>query len=200
MNCSKSTSNYDCSRVCVLRELAHMIRFQSRLRSLYNLWRKTPSFYEDGPTEHFFFDSPELFYKQMWFERLDVVVSALKDGFEQRDHCWKANIELLLIKASSKGDYSNELQDVTEFFNNDFNKSELETHLQLLSCIDTKYWRESLTFLDICKHFRCLPNSLALLLFQVSCLVKFVHLMPCSNQFCFWKECICSAKHQDVLT
>ena len=30
----KSTSNYDCSRVRVLQELAHVIRFQSLLRSL----------------------------------------------------------------------------------------------------------------------------------------------------------------------
>ena len=34
LNCSKSTSNNDCSRVRVLRELAHAIRFQSWLRSL----------------------------------------------------------------------------------------------------------------------------------------------------------------------
>ena len=40
---------------------------------------------------------------------------------------------------------------------------------------------ESLTLCDICKHFRCLPNSQALLLSKVSRLVKFVHSMPANN-------------------
>ena len=66
----------------------------------------------------------------------DVVVSALKDPFQQHDYSLYANMEQLLIKACSKADYSHELQDVTEFFKNDFSQSELETHLQPLSCMD----------------------------------------------------------------
>ena len=143
--------------------------------------RKRPRSYEDGSAEHFFFDTPELFYKQIYFECLDVVVSALKDCFQQRDYSLYASMEQLLMKACSKADYSRELQDVTEFFQNDFNKSELDTHLQLLSCMNIECSGESLTFRDICKHFQCLPNSQALLLSQVSRLVKFVLLMPATN-------------------
>ena len=84
--------------------------------------RLRPRFYEDGPIGHFFFDIHELFYKQIYFECLDVVVSALKDRFQQSDYSLCANMEQLLIKAYSKADYSHELQDVTEFFMNDFNK------------------------------------------------------------------------------
>ena len=63
----------------------------------------------------------------------------------------------------------------------DFNKSELETHFQLMSCMDIQYSGELLTFRDICKHFQCLPNSQALRLSQVSRVVKCVLLMPATN-------------------
>ena len=57
----------------------------------------------------------------------------------------------------------------------------LKTHSQLLSCMDIECSGELLTFRDICKHFRCFPNSQALLLSQVSHIVKFVPLMPATN-------------------
>ena len=83
--------------------------------------RKRPRFSEDGPTEHFLFDTTELFYKQIYFEYLDVVVSALKDRFQQCDYSLYANMEQLLIKVCSKTDYSHDLRDVTEFFKNNLN-------------------------------------------------------------------------------
>ena len=43
-----------------------------------------------------------------------------------------------LIKASANGDYSMELEEVFDFCQADFNKSELATQLQLLSCMDIK--------------------------------------------------------------
>ena len=84
-------------------------------------------FYEDGPTEHLIFKTPELFYN--YLECLDVVVSALNNRFQRHDHSLYANMEQLLINACSKADYSHELHDVTEFFKNCFNKSEIEIHL-----------------------------------------------------------------------
>ena len=68
----------------------------------------------------------------MYLECLDVVVSALKDSFQQHDYFMDASIVEMFIKACSKADYSHELQDVIEFFTNDFNNSDLETHFQLL--------------------------------------------------------------------
>ena len=110
-----------------------------------------------------------------------MIVSVLKDPFLQQDHSLYANMEQLLIKTCSIADYSFELQDATKFFKNDFNKSRFETHLQVFSCINLECSGESLTFCDICKHFQCLPNSQALLLSQVSHLVKFVLLIPATN-------------------
>ena len=105
-----------------------------------------------SPTEHFFLDTPERFYKQTYFECFHVVVSALKDPFQQHDYSSYANMEQLLIKACSKADYFHELQDVTKFFNNDFNKSELETPFQLLRYMNIECSGKLLTIRGICKH------------------------------------------------
>ena len=87
---------------------------------LQRKWKR-PRFYEDGPTEHFFFDIPELIYKQIYFEYFDAVVSALKDCFQQCEYSLYANMEQLLIKVCLKTDYSHDLHDFTEFFKNDLN-------------------------------------------------------------------------------
>ena len=79
---------------------------------LQGKWKRPRSF-EDGPTEHFSFNTPELFYKQMYFECLDVFVLALKDRFQQHDYFLYATMEQLLVKDCSKTDYYHELQDVT---------------------------------------------------------------------------------------
>ena len=70
---------------------------------------------------------------------------------------------------------------MTDFYHSDFSKSELETQLQLLNCMDIKRGGDSLKFSDIHKHFQSLPSSQVLLLNQVALLVKFILLMPATN-------------------
>ena len=62
-------------------------------------------------------------------------------------------------KASSNGDYSVELKENTDFYQADFNKSELATLVQLLSCMDINCSKQSITFKDIHKHFQSLVAS-----------------------------------------
>ena len=71
-----------------------------------------------------------------------------------------------------------ELKEVTDFYQADFNKSELATQLQLLSI---KRSKQSIIFKDIHKHFQSLPASQLSLLSQVTCLIKFVFLIPATN-------------------
>ena len=107
-------------------------------------------------------------------------VSALKVRFQERDYSVYANMELL-TKACSNIDYSPELQEVTDLSHKDFNKSELESHLQLLSCMEIDIQGDYITFSDIHRHFQSLPKSQSMLLSQVARLVKFVLLVPATN-------------------
>ena len=143
--------------------------------------RKRPRRYEDGVGEPSTFDSPMLYYRSMYYQCIDAAVVAIQDRFYQYDYTLYSMLEQLLIKASSKGDYTVELKEVTDFYSADFNKSELETQLQLLSCMDIKCSKQSITFKDIHNHFQSLPASQLSLLSEVARLVKFVLLMPATN-------------------
>ena len=143
--------------------------------------RKRPRRYEDGSASPFFFSDPKAYYRSMFFQFLDAVITAITDRFHQHDYSIYANLEQVLIKACTHEDYSKELEEVTQFFNADFDKSLLKTQLELLRCMDIEKSGQSITFHDIHKHFQSVPHSQVLLLSQVALVVKFVLLMPATN-------------------
>ena len=117
----------------------------------------------------------------MYFQCIDAAVTTIQDRFHQHNYSLYSMMEQLLIKATTNGDYSMELKEVTDFFPTDFSKSELQSLLQLLSCTDIKSLTNSISFKDIHNHFQPLPASQVALLCQVCRLVKFVLLMPATN-------------------
>lgn len=73
-----------------------------------------------------------------------------------------------------------ELKEVTDFYQADFNKSELVLQLQILwtSSVKAIY---NIQDIDIHKHFQSLPATQLSFLSQVTRLIKFVLLMPATN-------------------
>ena len=67
----------------------------------------------------------------MYFEALDYAVSGLKEYFDQPGYKIYKNLEGLLVKAANKEDYSAEFQEVIALYGDDFDQSELATHLQI---------------------------------------------------------------------
>ena len=64
------------------------------------------------------------------YEALDLIVSLIKDRFNQRDYSIYMNCEQLLLKAAAGGDaYKNEFQTVTSFYGSHFDSRELEAYL-----------------------------------------------------------------------
>ena len=70
---------------------------------------------------------------------------------------------------------------LADFSLKDFTKSELESNLQLVSCMEVDIQGDYITFSDIQRHFHSLPKSQSTLLSQVARLVKFVLLVPATN-------------------
>ena len=102
-------------------------------------------------------------------------------SFSPRDYAIYANLEEVLCKAYSKQDFSSELDEVCKFFSGDFNRSLLETQLQLLGCMEINSSASTICFRDIHRHFQALPQSEVMLLSEVAKLIKFVLLMPATN-------------------
>ena len=87
-----------------------------------------------------------LYYRSMYYQCIDAAVTTIQDQFHQHDY---SLMEQLLIKVTSNGVYFVELKEATDFYQADFNKSELVTQLQLLSCMNIKCSKQSITFTNI---------------------------------------------------
>lgn len=144
--------------------------------------RKRPRRYEDGSAGSTFSD-PKSYYRSVYYQCLDAAISTINNRFDQRDFSIYANLEEVLCKACSNEDFSCELDEVCEFFDSDFDKSRLETQLQMLSCmnISSSTSHSTLNFTDIHQHFQALSHSEVVLLGEVVKVIKLVLLMPATN-------------------
>ena len=120
--------------------------------------RKRQKRYDNGVGDPFAFDSPMLYYRTMHFQCIYAAVTTIQDQFHQHDCSLYSMMEQLLIKATTNGDYSMELKEITDFYPTDFSKSDLQSQLQLSSCMDIKPSTNSITFKDIHNHFQFLPT------------------------------------------
>lgn len=121
----------------------------------------------------------------MYFEALNAAVMAIECCFEQNDYSIFAKLEQLLLLAATQKDYTQTLQEVTDFYGQDFNASELETHLEVFSHMEWKLNQSvmnihSETFIII-MLFKSLTPAQLDLTSQVARLVKLVLLMPVTN-------------------
>ena len=143
--------------------------------------RKRPRRYEDNGSEGYHPVEPKAHYRQMYYQAIDLVIAAINNRFNQADYDIYAKLEQVLLLAATNGNYSRELTEVTKFYKDDFNKSDLETQLEILSQMKIDCAGDSITFQDIYKHLRGLSLSHHALVSQVMRLVKFVLLMPATN-------------------
>ena len=143
--------------------------------------RKRPRRYEDGAAEPYHPPDVKQHYKQIYFQSVDSVIATIENCFQQKDYKTYSTLEQLIIKATTKKDYLQELNEVVSFHASDFSKSELQTQLELLGQMEIAVSGRHLQFCDIHKCFKSLPPAQLSLLSQVSLLVKLIALIPATN-------------------
>lgn len=84
--------------------------------------RKMPKRFESGQVEASFHTSPDQYFKQIYYEGLDLVINCVKDRFEQEGYKVYRHLQDVLLKTASHSDYSSDLDFILEFYNNDFEK------------------------------------------------------------------------------
>ena len=123
-------------------------------------------------------DTIEAYFRQIYYEALDLLINGIKDRFNQTDfHIYK-NCEQLLLKAANKLDYSHELAAVTDFYKTDFHLSNLRSNLEVLSANISNNGMP-LKLKDIIAYMKQ-PRK-GLLLNEVSMLLHLVLVMPATN-------------------
>ena len=94
--------------------------------------RRLPTRYDDGLASHEFHDSPMHYYRQLYYEAIDTMVSCLKDRFEQPGYQTYSNLEQILIKACQGKELVEELDFICNFYKEDLQKDLLRVQLQTL--------------------------------------------------------------------
>ena len=77
--------------------------------------------------------------RNIYFEVYDQTVNGIKERFNQPNYCIYVNLQELILKAFNKKDFSKELEAVTDFYDSDFERFNLESQLQLLHQICLKF-------------------------------------------------------------
>ncbi|SMN02628.1 hypothetical protein SPONN_1502 [uncultured Candidatus Thioglobus sp.] len=146
--------------------------------------RKVHRKYDHGSAEGEFHDTPKAYFKQHYFEAIDLAVNCIQDRFKQPGYEVYQHLELLLLKASENKDYETEFDFVTTFYGEDLQPANL--HAQLVtfgmdfqgSC---DLGERKPDIFDIKKYFCSLTSAQRDLLSQVCIVLKLVLIMPATN-------------------
>ena len=95
--------------------------------------RRAPARFEVGEGTCYFSSDIDEHYRRLYFEVLDLIVSGIQQRFNQPGYAIYQNLEDLLLNAANGKDYATDLKAVTDFYGDDFVKSELITQLQIFS-------------------------------------------------------------------
>ena len=142
---------------------------------------KRPRRHAEGSADAYFPDEPKVYYRQIYFESIDTTMATISNRFNQADYDIYARLEQVILLAATNRDYTNEVEGVVDFYGDDFNKSELETQLEVFSHMEIECAGDSLTFRDVLKHLKSLSPAQRNLIPQVIQLAKLVLLMPATN-------------------
>ena len=78
--------------------------------------RKRPLRYEDGIGEAYYPSTLKDHYRQIYFQCFDGAIMTIDNHFNQEDFIMYAKLEELVVKAATKTDYTQELQEVIKFY------------------------------------------------------------------------------------
>ncbi len=149
--------------------------------------RRLPRRLDDGLSAAEFHDSPKIFYRQQYFEAIDLIVNCVDDRFKQDGYRVYQSLESLLSKACKQEDLTSDLDVVCDFYGNDFNKDLLTSHLQILGVhyqevmADSGSSTANLSIFDMKSYFQTLSQFQMSLLSQVKRLVQLILVMPATN-------------------
>ena len=142
--------------------------------------RKRPRRYEDGTGEAHFSENVKDFFRRIYFEALDLVISGINSRFDQPGYKIYSKLEDLLVKATNNEEYEDEYQFIIDFYKDDFDSNLLRTQLGVMSCnIPCDSVPHNLVAI-LC-YLRGLSDSQRALMSEVCKLVSLLLVMPATN-------------------
>uniref|UniRef100_A0A1X7V731 HAT C-terminal dimerisation domain-containing protein n=1 Tax=Amphimedon queenslandica TaxID=400682 RepID=A0A1X7V731_AMPQE len=145
---------------------------------------KQPARYEDGLSSGDFPTTPKIYFRQLYYEALDLIINCIDKCLNQPGCNTYRHLETLLLKAFKQEDYEDELLLVSEFYKDDFNLSNLRTQLQIFG-VHVVQQASGLSanprIFDIKSYFLSLSPGQMSLLSEVKRLLQLILVMPATN-------------------
>ncbi len=82
---------------------------------------KAPRRFKEGDSESVFPETPNDYYRPIYFEALDLITTSIIDRFNRPGYTFFHNVQNLILKAVQGLDYEAELKCVANFYTIDFN-------------------------------------------------------------------------------
>ena len=173
----RSTDSFD-----LFFSLVEKVRHQTGCEEPVLPWKqKAPKHLEVGSSEGFHSASIQEYYRQLYFEALDLVITGITDHFDQPGYILYKNLEGLLVKSANNASCDDCLNEVVSFYRDDFNPTELTTQLKLLGTHFSGQNSESVTFQDCLQYLQSLSDARRSFYSEVCVLVRLILVMPATN-------------------
>ena len=138
----------------------------------------------DKPDTYHFPSTPKELFRNIYFKVYDQTLNGINERVNQPDYRIYVNLQELILKAFNKEDFSKELEAVTDFYDSDFERFNLESQLQLLHQIGLKFKEQNhkrFTIQDVIMLMLKLPRAYKNLIPQVLTLMKLILVSPATN-------------------
>lgn len=146
---------------------------------------KRPKRFDDGLSDGHHHNHPKAFYRQIYYEAVDLMINCIEDRFNQPGYRIYQQLEAILLKSCKSEDIENDLQEVCKFYQDDFDVRVLQTQLETFS---VHYQQENpmdatthITIFDIKKYMLSLSPAQLSLMSAIKRLLQLILVMPATN-------------------
>ena len=123
--------------------------------------------------------TPEEYFRQQYFEILDLIISSIKDRFNQPAFTAFLKMEQLLLKIIHGDNYEDELKYVSRVYKDDINPAQVQTEAFCLSTIFQDIDCEN--FSDVLKHLESLDKIKFALIPNLLTIVHLILINPATS-------------------
>ena len=122
-------------------------------------------------------------HQPIYFESVDFIVSSIQDCFNQPGYIKLVKLENVLLKASKNLSYKEDLSDVLECYQTDFDVSRLNTQLQLFTTTMAEFDQSDICIPFIKSHLQSMSSAVRGNFSEICTLLKLIMVYQLQMQF-----------------
>lgn len=180
VQCLKNIRNDDCFKAFYQNTLQKKQRFHDDIgEPKVPRKRKAPSRFEEGTGAPSFPETPEDLYRRVYFEAIDLLVSAIVERFEQPGFIAYLQLEELLLKALHSTDISANIKYIQDNYAEDINVQQLVPQLDIFKMLIND--KQITHFHDILDAVKSLSPGQKHIISEVMAVCKLILVSPATS-------------------